>query len=135
MMNKANAEEAREIFGADYYAAELTGVEILEADVGYAKCALKLEDKHRNALGQVMGGVLFTMADYAFAIASNFHQPPTVTQTSQIVYLSSVKGTTVYAQAEKIRAGKRTCFYKIVISDDTGEQNAYVTTTGFVVGD
>ena len=115
-MNKANTEEAREIFGADYYAAELTGVEILEADVGYAKCALKLEDKHRNALGQVMGGVLFTMADYAFAIASNFHQPPTVTQTSQIVYLSSVKGTTVYAQAEKIRAGKRTCFYKIVIT-------------------
>ncbi len=133
-MNNVNVEEARATFGADYYAAELTGVEILEADAGYAKCALKIEDKHRNALGQVMGGVFFTMADYAFAIASNFHQPPTVTQTSQIVYLSPVKGTTLYAQAERIRGGKRTCFYKIVITDDTGAQNAYVTTTGFVVG-
>lgn len=131
----SNLEEARAIFGADYYASQLTGIEILEAEAGHARCALRIESKHKNALGQVMGGVFFTMADYAFAIASNFHQPPTVTQTSQIVYLSPVKGETLYAEAERIRGGKRTCFYKIVIRDDTGAENAYITTTGFVVGE
>ena len=83
-------EEAREYFGKDLYASQQTGIVIEAAEAGYAKCSLKIEDKHRNALGQVMGGVFFTMADYAFAIASNFMQPPTVTQTSQIVYLSQI---------------------------------------------
>lgn len=127
-------EEAKEFFGNDLYATQQTGIEILAAEPGYAKCALKIEDRHKNALGHVMGGVFFTMADYAFAIASNFKQPPTVTQTSQIVYLSSPKGSTLFAETEKIRAGKKTCFYKIMITDDTGSDIAYVTTTGFVVG-
>lgn len=127
-------EEAREYFGKDLYASKQTGIVIEAAEPGYAKCSLKIEDKHKNALGQVMGGVFFTMADYAFAIASNLGQPPTVTQTSQIVYLSAVKGSTLYAETEKIRGGRKTCFYKIMITDDTGADIAYVTTTGFVVG-
>jgi acyl-CoA thioesterase len=128
-------EEAKRLFCNDRYAAEATGIEILEATPGYAKCALRLDRRHKNALGQVMGGVFFTMADYAFAIASNFRQPPTVTQTSQIVFLSPVKGSTLYAETEKIRGGRKTCFYKITITDDTGAQNAYITTTGFVLGE
>lgn len=128
-----NTEKAREIFGNDVYASQLTGIEILEAEAGYAKCALKIENKHKNALGQVMGGVFFVMADFAFAIASNFEQPPTVTQTSQIVYLSPVKGNTLYATTEKIRSGRSTCFYKISITDDTGALCAYVTTSGFII--
>ena len=129
----SNLEEAKKIFGKDVYAAQLTGVQILAAEPGYAKCALDIEDKHKNALGQVMGGVFFVMADFAFAIASNFKQPPTVTQTSQIVYLAPVKGKTLYAETEKIRAGRKTCFYKISIYDDTGALNAYVTTSGFII--
>ncbi len=104
------------------------------AEPGYAKCSLKIEDRHKNALGHVMGGVFFTMADYAFAIASNLGQSPTVTRTSQIVYLSAVKGNVLYAETEKIRGGRKTCFYKIMIADNTGADIAYVTTTGFVVG-
>ena len=127
-------EEAREYFGKDLYSSKQTGIVIEAAEPGYAKCSLKIEDRHKNALGHVMGGVFFTMADYAFAIASNFKQPPTVTQTSQIVYLSAVKGSVLYAETEKIRGGRKTCFYKIMITDDTGADIAYVTTTGFVVG-
>ena len=130
----AATEQARQFFSADRYATEQTGIEILEAAPGYAKCRLDLDDRHKNALGQVMGGVFFTLADFTFAIASNFQQPPTVSQTSQIVFLSSVKGTTLFAETEKIRAGKKTCFYKILLTDDTGAQVAYVTTSGFVVG-
>ena len=129
-----NLEEAKEFFGRDLYATEQTGIEILAAQKGYAKCSLKIGERHKNAHGHVMGGVYFTMADYAFAIASNFQQPPTVTQTSQIVYLATPQGNTLFAETEQIRAGKKTCFYKITITDDTGLLIAYVTTTGFVVG-
>ena len=129
----SNIDEAKEFFGKDLYATETTGIEILAAEPGYAKCALRIEDKHKNALGQVMGGVFFVMADFAFAIASNFKQNPTVTQTSQIVYLSPVKGSTLYAETEKIRGGRSTCFYKISITDDTGALCAYITTSGFII--
>ncbi len=127
-------EQAKEFFSRDLYASEATGIEIIAAEEGYAKCMLKIEDKHKNAMGHVMGGVFFTMADYAFAIASNFNQLPTVTQTSQIMYLSPVKGNVLYAETERIRAGRKTCFYKIIITDDMGAEIAYVTTTGFIVG-
>lgn len=126
-------DEAKRIFGNDYYASQLTGIEILDASAGYSKVCLKLTDKHNNALGHVMGGVYFTIADYAFAIASNFKQPPTVTQTSQIAFLSPIKGDVIYAEAMRIRSGRSTCFYKIIITDETGEQNAYITTTGFIL--
>ena len=133
MSNKELLAEAKNIFYGDKYASQVTGVEILDADVGYSKVALKLDERHMNAVGQVMGGVYFTIADYAFAIASNFKQPPTVTQTSQIVFLSPIKGDVIYAEAVRIRSGRTTCFYKIIITDSTGEQNAYITTTGFIL--
>ena len=129
-----NLEQAKEFFKNDLFATQATGIEILEASEGYAKCSLKIEPIHKNAVGQVMGGVFFVMADFAFAIAANFNQPQTVTQSSQIVFLSPAKGTTLYAETEKIRSGKKTCFYKISITDDTGALCAYVTTSGFVVG-
>ena len=129
-----NLEEAKKYFGQDKYATEQTGIEILAADKGYARCCFRIGERHKNAQGHVMGGALFTLADYTFAIASNFGQPATVTQTSQIVYLSAPKGNVLYAETERIRAGKSTCFYKISITDDTGVQVAYVTVTGFVIG-
>ena len=127
-------DKAREYFGQDQYSAQQTGIEILDAKNGYAKCSLRIEDKHKNAQGRVMGGVIFTMADYAFAIAANLGRSPTVTHTSQIVYLSFTSGNVLFAETEKIREGRKTCFYKIMITDDTGAEIAYVTTTGFVVG-
>ena len=133
MENNELLEEAKKIFGNDYYASQLTGIEILAADVGYSKVELKLRPEHNNALGHVMGGVYFTIADYAFAIASNFKQKPTVTQTSQIVFLSPIKGDRIFAEAVCIRSGRTTCFYKIIITDESGAQNAYVTTTGFIL--
>ena len=129
-----NLEEAKKYFSGDLYATETTGIEILAVDEGYAKCALRIEEKHKNAVGQVMGGVFFVMADFAFAVASNFKQPTTVTQSSQIAFLAPVKGKILYAETEKIRGGRKTCFYKISISDDTGELVAYVTTSGYIVG-
>ena len=134
MSNNESLEEAKRIFGNDYYASRLTGIEILAADVGYSKVSLKLRSEHNNALGHVMGGVYFTLADYAFAIASNFKQSPTVTQTSQIVFLSPIKSDIIFAEAMCIRSGRNTCFYKIIITDESGTENAYVTTTGFIIG-
>ena len=62
--------KAREVFANDHYATEATGATIDKVERRMAECSLTLADKHRNALGAVMGGVMFTLADLAFAAAA-----------------------------------------------------------------
>ena len=63
--------ELREFFSHDRYATSTTGIEILEAQDGYAKVGLAVHEGHMNAGNRVMGAVYYTMADFAFAVASN----------------------------------------------------------------
>ncbi len=126
-----NLEEAKEFFAADRYATEVTGIEILEVGEHYAKCALNIDGRHKNAVGHVMGGVIFTLADFVFAVATNFAAPsPTVTVTSSISYLASPSGNVLYGVAKLLKDGKRHCFYEITITDDLGTPVAIVTTNG-----
>ena len=123
-------EEARKFFSNDRFATECLGAEIEAVGENYAKCSLTLDRRHYNAVGQVMGGVAFTVADFVFAVASNFRHSPTVTLTSQISYLNAVKGTRLYGESKLIKDGKRTCFYEVSITDDLGTAVANVVITG-----
>lgn len=124
-------ERAREFFSKDRYATEQTGIVIEDAKKGYARCSIALDARHCNALGHVMGGVAFTLADFVFAIASNFESDTaTVTTTSQISYFSAPKGKRLYGESVLLRDGKRTCFYRVDITDDLGTAVAGVNITG-----
>ena len=123
-------EKAREFFSKDLYATEATGIVIEEVGEKYAKCSLKIERKHLNAVGHVMGGVMFTLADFVFAICTNRDGQITVTTSSTINYLSSPKGTTLYGESKLLKDGKTTCFYEINITDDLGNMIAVINTTG-----
>src|SRR5665647_1828513 len=67
-----DTDKAKIVFARDRYAA-LTGIEIIEVQKGYCKARLVIEDKHLNAANVVQGGAIFTLADLAFAVASNSH--------------------------------------------------------------
>ncbi len=123
-------EQIRRRFQQDSYACQVTGVVIEEAGPGYARCSLKVEPKHRNAVGQVMGGVLFTLADFAFAVAANNDGTLTVTAVSQISFLSKVQGDALTAECKLLRDGHRSCFYDTAIRDGTGNLVAVVSSTG-----
>lgn len=122
-------EEARSTFAHDRYAAE-SGAFIEEIGEKYARCSIRLTDSHRNALGGVMGGVYFTLADFAFAVASNHEKMGVVSISSNIAFLSPCKGDTIYAEAHCVKDGRTTCYYTIDVSDNTGRQVAAVTITG-----
>ncbi len=123
-------EKAREFFKNDRYATELTGIVIEEVGENFAECSLSLNEKHLNAVGHVMGGVIFTLADFVFAVSANLEEPSTVTVSSQICYLDSVKGKKLYGKSQLLKDGRTTCFYKIDIYDELGTAVAVVTTTG-----
>jgi acyl-CoA thioesterase len=123
--------EAKARFCADKFATEVTGIEIKEARKDYAKCVVKLTPLHMNANGAVMGGVLFTLADFAFAVASNTDNPPTVSADSRISFLTSAKGGRLTAETVCERSGRNICFYTVNIEDDEGRRIAVANFTGF----
>lgn len=123
-------ENARIFFSKDLYATDTTGIVIEEVGEKYAKCSLKLDKKHLNAVGHAMGGVMFTLADFTFAVSTNRNGQTTVTTSSTINFLSSPKGSILYGESKILKDGKTTCFYEINITDNLGNLIAVINTTG-----
>lgn len=82
-------------------------------------------------MGAVMGGVPFTLADFTFAVASNWQNPGTVSLSSNITFLSSPKGTKLTAEAICIKNGRTTNYYKVEVRDDLDNLIAAVTISGY----
>ena len=126
-------EDVIRLFEKDRFATE-NGAVIDEVDEGYAKCSLRLEDRHRNAMGAVMGGVYFTLADFALAVASNWKEMGNVSLNSEIAYLTAAKGNMLTAEAFCVKNGRTTGYYRIEVKDELGNLTAAVTATTFHVG-
>lgn len=122
---------AREYFAADLFATKSAGIIIEEAGIDYASCSMEITPNHRNAQGGVMGGAIFTIADFAFAIAANAGKAPTVSLTSNITYLGAAKGNTLIAEAKPVKSGRSTCSFIVSVTDEKGTAVASVTATGF----
>lgn len=125
-------EKANEFFGKDVFATKTTGIVIEDVADKYAKCSLALDSRHMNAADRVMGGAIFTLADFTFAVASNFGRPLTVSVTSQITYTGAAKGKKLISEAKCEKWGRRTCFYTIRIKDDLDNDVAIVSTSGML---
>jgi acyl-CoA thioesterase len=124
-------EEARKIFSADLYATELSGAEIDEIGKDYAKCSMRLTDKHKNAYGGIMGGAIYTLADFAFAVASNYDKEyATVSVVGNACYMAATKGAILYAEAKLIKDGRSNCFFEVTVTDDLDKLIAVVTFNG-----
>ena len=95
------------------------------------KCSLKINDNHKNAVGAVMGGVPFMLADFAFAVAANHQEPKSVSLNSTITFLGVAKGEKLIAEANCIKNGRSTCYYSITVCDDLNNLVAEVNITGF----
>lgn len=125
-----SVEEAREHFKQDKFATVM-GARIDELEDEYAVCSLELNDNHKNAYGGVMGGVIFTLSDFAFAVLSNHIHSLTVAQNVNITYLSAVKGDKLIAKAHCRKSGRTTSIIIVDVSDDVGRDIAQFVGTGF----
>ena len=83
MDNEERLNALRKFFTADRYVA-LSGIEIDEVTDEYAQVSAKILPCHLNAGGAVQGGMLFTAADFAFAVLCNDKHPVTVTHSANI---------------------------------------------------
>ena len=123
-------EEARAFFAGDLYATALSGISITEIGENYAKCEMPITPMHRNAAGAVMGGAVFTLADFAFAVAANLGGVLTVTTTASTQFIGACKGEVLIAEAHLLKDGRRNCFFEVTVKDDLDNLVAVVTSTG-----
>ena len=130
MANYDSLESAREFFYQDKFAVN-TGITLYDLTQDKAVCSLDVTDEHKNAYGGVMGGVIFTLADFAFAVLSNQIHQLTVAQQVSINYLSAPKGDKLIAEATCRKSGRTSSIVIVNISDDTGRDVALFVGSGF----
>jgi acyl-CoA thioesterase len=123
-------QEAQEYFKNDRFATD-AGMKIEKFSDNEVVCSVTIGEKLKNANGGVMGGAIFTLADFAFAVAVNQVHLPTVAQQVSSNYLSAPKGERLFARAVCKKDGRTSCVYNVDVTDDTGREIAQFVGTGF----
>ena len=129
----ASLEEIREAFKNDRFATKAAHCALIDAHRGYARCEMILCDIHRNAMENIMGGAIFTLADYALAIASNVGEQPSVSVDHAISFFRSSKGAKLIAEANCVKPGSHLAFYEVEVTDDLGKSIARMSATCYRV--
>ncbi|MDL2255574.1 PaaI family thioesterase [Parabacteroides sp. OttesenSCG-928-G06] len=111
--------------------ALLAGVELLEVGKGCAKARMEIKPMHLNGGGVCQGGAIFTLADLAFAAATNSHARLTFSITSSINFFRSESKGFLYAEAKEVFDHKRLAHCEVHITNEAGELIATFNGTGY----
>ena len=98
--------------------ALLAGVELLETGNGYAKARMLIKPEHLNGGGVCQGGAIFTLADLAFAAATNSHARLTLSITSNINFFKAESKGYLYAEAKEAFSHKRLANCEVRITNE-----------------
>jgi acyl-CoA thioesterase len=110
-------------FTNDAWAKE-SGIELIEVLAGRSKVRMRIEKKHVNSHGTVHGGAIFTLADTAFALASNSHGIPAAAINAHISYVKSPTAGTLYAEGAETSLSPKIATYSVIVTDENGEKIA-----------
>lgn len=129
-MDKTDIQALKDFFLHDEFARQ-NGIEIVEISEGYARTRVRIEPRHLNAGGSVQGGVLFTLADLAFAAATNSHGTLTVTSAANITFVRGASAGVITAQAQELVSSRHLPFCEVRVTDDEGHLIAIFTASGY----
>lgn len=113
-------ELVRKYMSQDRLAAVL-GMELAEVSPGRAVVRMQLDERHLNGAGIVHGGAIFSLADVAFAAASNAHGTLALALDVTISFVKAVPSGVLTARAEELSLGSRTGVYGVRVSNELGE--------------
>ncbi len=87
MTPQLRAEKVSKIMWEKDFASQDMGMKIEEIGPGFSRLSLVVKEKHLNGHGICHGGVIFTLADSAFAFACNSYNRLAVSQHNSISYI------------------------------------------------
>ncbi|MFZ0442947.1 MAG: PaaI family thioesterase [Methanobacterium sp.] len=101
--------------------AEYLGIELVEVSMGKAVARMEVKDEHLNGINTVHGGAIFTLADFAFAVAANSHGRVTVAINVSISFMKAATSGTLTAIANEISLNPKIATYTVNICNEDGE--------------
>ncbi len=110
-------EEIKNFFKNDRFAMNV-GCEIQAAENGHSVVIMDVNERHLNGVGIVQGGALFTLADFACAVAANAEEPAFISADGTISYFSAGRGKKLIAEATVLKSGKSLVFCEATITND-----------------
>jgi acyl-CoA thioesterase len=113
-------ESLKRFFKNDQF-AERANIELLSVSPGQARAKMTLHPYHLNGYGTVQGGAIFTLADFAFAAASNSHGNIAVAVNVSITFMKAGTAGTLWAEAKEVSKNFKLGSYTVEVKDDQGE--------------
>lgn len=108
------------------------GIEVLEVKPGFAKIQMTVRPEMNNGFSITHGGIAYSLADSAFAFASNSHGRVAVALETNISYMKKVgSGDTLTATAEQLSLGNTVGVYNVTIRNQDDEKVALFRGTVF----
>ena len=106
--------------GKDRFAKQC-GIELVSVEAGRACTRMRVTAEHLNSVGIVQGGAIFTLADFAFAAASNSHGTVAVAINVSISFLKATSSGILTAEAKETSRNPKLGTYTVDVRDETGE--------------
>ena len=110
-------EALKEFFKHDQYARH-AGIELISIEPGHAIAQMPVRAHHLNAIGSVQGGALFTLADFAFAAASNSRGNVAVAINVNITFMKAGTTGLLQAEAREVAQNPKLGSYTVNITDE-----------------
>lgn len=127
-----NSDELASRVAHGMLAAEGTGpawgIRIEEARAGYARLVMTIRADMLNGHGIIHGGMVFSLADTAFAYVCNGRNEKSVAAQASIVFLDAAKeGETLIAEGEEVATAGRSGVTRVTVRTADGRPIAEFT--------
>ncbi len=116
------AEKAAEVLLARDSAFSMLGMRLLGVKPGCSQMSMTVRADMLNGHRTCHGGLIFSLADTAFAVACNSHNHSAVAAAASIDFLApGFEGDTLTAEARELWRSGRSGLYEITVTNQRGE--------------
>lgn len=131
-MTGFDKERVASLLAEDAYADGL-GIELVEVTDAEIVVAMRVTDSHTNFLGVGHGGMVFSLADCAFSLASNSAGDPAVAiDTHLVLTTASRPGDRLEARVTEASRGRTLGTYRAEVTRDDGRTVGLFTGTVYI---
>jgi acyl-CoA thioesterase len=103
---------------------------LVELSPGYAKVVMRLTPECENFNGMVFGGIVMSIADQAFAYATNSLVSPSIATQFNIYLIAGASiGDDLAAECRVVKSGRRISISEMTVTNQDGKLIAKATGT------
>ncbi len=110
---------AQELFEKETFAQKL-GAKLIEAKDGYAKVEIEVKPHFTNMHGFAHGGLIFTVADFAFALAVNISEAAAGVQFNLMIFRPASVGEILIGEARQIHRSRSMAAVELKVTNNQG---------------